>query len=1240
MRKIYILLMIFLLSNPSINIAQNFKFIPTNFDSYYFTPRNLGFSTPQTADFVKYGNIGVNHYHGLLDLEIPLTGHKDRDFNIPMSLRYISEGFKPQKRPSLVGYNWILNIGGVITREVNNSPDDVKGKYTENGLEYMPDGLLAAIRNGKFRYYDEATLLRFGMEKASQKNSYPTKDFSHDYEPDIFNFNFGNYQGSFIIGNNGKPVSLSGDGYLINIDRLCVQEYSTTNTPQSSEIEIITPDGYKYIFGGNESFLEYSIPNNPKNLKVRPVTIVSWHLKKIEAPNKRFVDFTYQKIIQPNKYKYYVSNYSQKSTRSVASIGPPPNIPGSSFGEDKEYVIEDKIYLPTISSIVVDNTKYEFNYSRFSWEFFGSGNSYDTYYLNSIITKYNNTIRKTSSYTYTTKGKYFFLKNVLEDDRTHEFDYHFDRDFPDPQTNSTDHWGFWNGSYSISEHTGNYLTNIDVRKAVNISVFNTGLLKKIIYPTKGITEIEYEYNRYNHWKEKDNNVYHYNDSQSASEIPCGGARVKNIKDYDPVSQKISNSRSYSYRKPNSKSGSGVIGLLPKYKSREEIRTHSTSTEVVRNEDGSTTTIWYDYYSTYINDTRSSNTLSTETNLSEYHIGYSDVTETLADESRIHYNYSSLLDVSDHELISHHFNDYNDFGFGEFINHRSPILAAAGDKYGLYKMNDMSRFRGKLQNKTSYSSNGIPILTEIFKYNLSEATTKSQFSITSLPRGVILNRIFTIPCKMIEHKTVDSENVIQTLNYKYNSKNLVTELKTTNSDLSEYTVNYKYPFDYPNSANGCISELIKRNMVSEPISVTKTLKKNGSNDILFLDAIKFDYQIMNDLPLIKDVKKLNISAPININSINFDSDTNFEIRESYTHYDDFGNPVHVIKDNSKHTTYLWGYKGQHLIAEIKDEPYNNIFWKFGYDLGYLSQRSNPDMAKIRNILNPNKYSNTLVSTYSYLPLVGMLQSTDTKGQSTYYSYDKYGRLKHIKDNNQDYLNEYKYHYANNTISNDTLVVPPIQTYNNPLSFNFMMPPTDRYNTSREPCYAKGELLNFTSGASGGSGNYIFELYVDGKTYKSRNNQITLKSDKIGKKIIYPKLVDLETGEKIEINKVFHIQPQEIGFSKVVHNGNTNVSADISCFETTDITFLITLESPDTDTEFQLSIGGTDHFYTPTYNSASPVNKTYYRVTETFNEGTSKIIINMQNHRQSSINLYIERASNGVKSGTEEIGLSIR
>ena len=56
------------------------------------------------------------------------------------------------------------------------------------------------------------------------------------------------------------------------------------------------------------------------------------------------------------------------------------------------------------------------------------------------------------------------------------------------------------------------------------------------------------------------------------------------------------------------------------------------------------------------------------------------------------------------------------------------------------------------------------------------------------------------------------------------------------------------------------------------------------------------------------------------------------------------------------------------------------------------------------------ANTLVTTYSYDPLLGIKTVTDPRGYTTHYDYDGLGRLKAVKDNSGNYLSEYFYHYT--------------------------------------------------------------------------------------------------------------------------------------------------------------------------------------------------------------------------------------
>lgn len=480
--------------------AQDISSPTSDLTADFFSPQNIGLSSPQVADFSKYGNLNINQFNGLLDMSVPLPGYKDRDFDLPMSIKYVSSGFIPSKRPSPVGLNWFLNFGGVVSRKVNGSPDDVKGCYTDSDeKKYIKDGLWAAIQTSKFDYYDQNSLLDFNVSKNAFRHGTPylEGDVKYDLEPDIFTFNVGKHTGSFIIDNQGKPKLLSGDSlYKIDLKGLTVQEYSTTEAPVSSVIKITAPDGYIYEFGGHLSSLEYFIPNNPKDIDIRPRYITSWHLSSIHAPNQRRIDFGYNSINQPYRYNYFsyyscIGNaFTTYSTGQVSSNG-------FGYEDPKRFEMKDDIYVPILrqisigGEIVILFTMSDRNKFYDDADLPSKGYDKIQYY-------WNGQEIKSVNFTYVDKDGYFFLESVTDSEQgKYTFQYYHPSTLPSPLTVTTDHWGFWKGNnitHMNRAEIANWSRHVAENREVDTSYCRTNLLKKIVYPTGGFSIVEYEPN--------------------------------------------------------------------------------------------------------------------------------------------------------------------------------------------------------------------------------------------------------------------------------------------------------------------------------------------------------------------------------------------------------------------------------------------------------------------------------------------------------------------------------------------------------------------------------------------------------------------------------------------------------------------------------------------------------------------------------------------------------------------------
>jgi YD repeat-containing protein len=141
---------------------------------------------------------------------------------------------------------------------------------------------------------------------------------------------------------------------------------------------------------------------------------------------------------------------------------------------------------------------------------------------------------------------------------------------------------------------------------------------------------------------------------------------------------------------------------------------------------------------------------------------------------------------------------------------------------------------------------------------------------------------------------------------------------------------------------------------------------------------------------------------------------YQKRITYNNYDTYGNPIFITKDSLENIVYLWGYKGQYPIAEIKNASYSDVTGKIPVaTLDAITAKNEPsssDWTTINN-LRTNLIS-AMVTTYTYKPLVGMTSKTDPRGFTIYYDYDAFGRLKgsYFYENSvKKVLETYDYHY---------------------------------------------------------------------------------------------------------------------------------------------------------------------------------------------------------------------------------------
>ena len=140
----------------------------------------------------------------------------------------------------------------------------------------------------------------------------------------------------------------------------------------------------------------------------------------------------------------------------------------------------------------------------------------------------------------------------------------------------------------------------------------------------------------------------------------------------------------------------------------------------------------------------------------------------------------------------------------------------------------------------------------------------------------------------------------------------------------------------------------------------------------------------------------------------------EDRMYYHNYDRYGNLTEVSYPNGMHHVYIWGYQGDHLLAEIKNASYDGLSGSVSTAIKAIQDDSDvenstseeDDLIDDLNGLR-SSFPDSQMSVYVYDPGIGVKRISDVRGYSTYYFYDQHNRLKYVTDEDENVLSENKY-----------------------------------------------------------------------------------------------------------------------------------------------------------------------------------------------------------------------------------------
>ncbi len=415
-----------------------------------------------------------------------------------------------------------------------------------------------------------------------------------------------------------------------------------------------------------------------------------------------------------------------------------------------------------------------------------------------------------------------------------------------------------------------------------------------------------------------------------------------------------------------------------------------------------------------------------------HICYSEVSEFIGGKmdstnnghnGKVHYTYSSPVDYPDYYDPEH------------------PSTPAQSYNW----------LRGRLLTKSVFDKEGILVKYTKNTYKSDDIFTES---INALKMNIAIRcdnllypsvavfyyKPYCIPTgwsPLIKSETITYNNndtsayICDSVVYCYDNQYHLgrTKEKKFNSKGEEVITNYKYPRDYfgeslpttpPDNEFTKGLYFLAKNNTNLPIEVYQeksnfaingTIKKFKSDT----DNIPYHYSSYNtesNLP----ISSFDISHIDANNELIIDDHYNKIISHKYD------NNYNIIQYNNRTNnsiTILWGYNYMYPVAKIENSTFDDVMGAIDdaqsvtYD--QLQLMDSEELQSLFDIIRNNSRTsgnilqNTMISSYTYDPLIGITSITLPNGKKTTYDFDDFNRLENVINFDSNIIEHFDYHY---------------------------------------------------------------------------------------------------------------------------------------------------------------------------------------------------------------------------------------
>lgn len=895
--------------------------------------------SPNAAELGKYGAIPVNYYNGLPHIEIPTAELRAKGYTLPVYLSYHASGIKPDQHPGWVGSGWSLRAGGCINRIINGLNDDMD---IEENDQY--GGSLQSPHQPGYLYncnhYQSINWANSDTLQCYYLNS------QYDTTPDEFQICIDDINASFYVSGYNKttgdaqikivspnPVSfsariiISGSRHkkVLYPSNMQDDSYSALQFSHISSIILTKDNGVVYTFGEDENAIEYSYQifknyGYSERLDARTVTN-TWHLKRIDFPWGEQIVFDYKKDglpihrrdvhtltnrIQPslssgepddqcvgntkapvNNQKYYNISYSVLEPSYLTTIYSKLTRDTLTFSSSKSTELKDTIVYDEFRKRFIDVQQEQVgNQLKFS-DFLDRN-----YYLrlNTISgkrDKFSLVFSNSENQRLTLQSlikKYPGSEQVIN---RHLFQYENSATLPGYNAKRNDCWGYFNDKYygGFPGYQG-----LDTLRTVVPTKITAGILTRIIWPTAGYTDFEYEPNEYSGYR----TPYNVSAPQVQEHGYASGVRIKRISDYDPESN-ITSNRTFTYLQADNHTSSGVLSAKPIY--------YST---FVQYEDH-----WLGNLEPLMASIETYYSIGSEEYINEVpltqgsHVTYDRVVETLAGNGKNEYEYTNYIDSPD-TRPEYAWSNFQVWLFGDPLN-----------SYAIG--------RGLLKEKKAYDSTGKLIYREQNSYH-TDLQDYLEFPQRRFYADMYLNRIaatrmFTFfpyieSSVKSSYPDNDGNPLIETELLCFDAHRNRTSYKHTQGDHFE-TDSLRYSSSF---FSGVFGEMQSSGHWDKPVEhltirdgiVTKaeltTWKNNALNGDYVVDKV-YQANLSSSSSLFPDYDGLTVPSE-------------YEELCWYPQYDAFSNPLQFRPRNAPSEVYRWdaSHSGPSVVFRGTNDSY--------------------------------------------------------------------------------------------------------------------------------------------------------------------------------------------------------------------------------------------------------------------------------------------------------------------------------